>query len=439
MQHTLVAVFDNRSDAQKALEDLVSSGFSRQEARLSEGDPTGQSSLSSTTDQSNMGTAASHSSDTGIGSKISNFFSDIFGTDRSTDAQMYSDAVTRGHYVLTLTASSEPEVERAADIVERYGPVDIDEKSQNWGATGMATAGAMGEAGGMQQSQAMSQQYAAGTDPTFQGAGSTMGSGSTHQESDPTLQATGSSMLDSGSSSMGSGSSLGTGSTMTGGSSSLQGGMQNSQLEGTPQRVGDTQAIPVIQEELKVGKREVQRGGVRIFQRVVETPFNETVGLREERVNVERHAVDRPVSAADVNAFQETTIELREMAEEAVVSKTARVVEEVVVGKEVNQRQEQITDTVRRTEVEVQQLSPQDETYFRNHFTSNYASAGGTYEDYAPAYSYGTSMRGSDTYRNRKWDEAEPSLRSDWESRNPGSAWEKTKAAVRHGWDKVTS
>ena len=419
MQHTLVAVFDNRGDAQKALEDLVSSGFSRQEARLSEGDPTGQSSLSSSTDQSSTAAASTHSSDTGIGSKISHFFSDIFGTDRSTDAQMYSEAVTRGHYVLTVTASSEPEVERAADIVERYGPVDIDEQSQNWGAGGMGASGVMGAAGGMQQSQAMSQQYAAGTDPTLQGAGSTMGGGSPYTERDPTLQATDSTLQSSG--------------------SSLQGGMQNSQLQGTQQRSGETQAIPIIQEELKVGKREVQRGSVRIFQRVVETPVNETVGLREERVNVERHAVDRPISAADVKAFQETTIELRETAEEAVVSKTARVVEEVIVGKDVSQRQEQITDTVRRTEVDVQQISPQDETYFRNHYTGNYANTGGTYEDYAPAYSYGSTMRGSDTYRNRQWDDAEPGLRSDWESRNPGSTWEKMKAAVRHGWDKVTS
>jgi len=398
MQHTLVAVFDNRSDAQKALEDLVSSGFSRQEARLSEGDPTGQSSLSSTTDQSNVATAAAHN-DTGIGSSIRNFFSDIFGTDRSTDAQMYSDAVTRGHYVLTVTASSEPEVERAADIVERYGPVDIDEKAQQWGASGYADAPAMGSAGGMQQSQAMSQQYASGTDSSLQPAGSG-------------LQGT---------------------------DSSLQGGLQNSQLQGTQQRTGETQAIPVIQEELKVGKRQVERGGVRIFQRVVETPVNETVGLREERVNVERHAVDRPVSAADVNAFQETTIELRETAEEAVVEKTARVVEEVVVGKEVSQRNEQINDTVRRTEVEVQQISPQDDAYFRGHWSGNYANDGGTYDDYAPAYSYGSTMRNSETYRNRPWDEVEPSLRSDWETRHPTSTWEKMKAAVRHGWERVKS
>ncbi|HEX9919606.1 MAG TPA: YsnF/AvaK domain-containing protein, partial [Pyrinomonadaceae bacterium] len=86
-------------------------------------------------------------------------------------------------------------------------------------------------------------------------------------------------------------------------------------------------AVPVVEEQLQVGKREVERGGVRVETHVTEQPVSENVELREEHVNVERHAVNRPVSAADINAFQETTIELRETAEEAVVEKTARVVE----------------------------------------------------------------------------------------------------------------
>ncbi len=381
MQHTLVAVFDNRSDAQKALEDLVASGFSRQLARLSEGDPTGQTDL--------QPSSAATSGDTGFGAGIKNFFSDIFGTDRSTDAQMYSEAVTRGHYVLTVTADSEPEVERAADIVERYGPVDIDEHAQQWSAGVPGQDSARMGAGAMQQSSGMSQQ-------------------SVQQDLQQEVQ-------------------------------QRQGTQyQGAQYQGSQQRA-DTQAIPVIQEELKVGKREVQRGGVRIYQRVVETPVNETVGLREEHVNVERHAVDRPVTPADVGAFQEGTIELRESAEEAVVEKTARVVEEVVVGKEVTQRQENISDTVRHTEIEIEQLTPDDDAYFRGHWTSNFANAGGRYEDYAPAYGYGSSMARSQMYRGRPWEDVETSLRSDWESRNPGSAWENFKAAVRHGWERMTS
>lgn len=118
----------------------------------------------------------------------------------------------------------------------------------------------------------------------------------------------------------------------------------------------DQTAIPVIQEELKVGKRAVQRGGIRIVQRVIETPVSETVSLREEHVNVERHAVSQPATAADMEALKESSFELREMGEEAVVAKTARVVEEIIVGKQVTEKQQTINDTVRRTDVEIEKL-----------------------------------------------------------------------------------
>jgi uncharacterized protein (TIGR02271 family) len=111
--------------------------------------------------------------------------------------------------------------------------------------------------------------------------------------------------------------------------------------------------IPVAEEELHVGKREVNRGRVRINSRVIERPVQEQVTLREERVDVERRPVDRPLSDAD-RVFQDRTIEAEERREEAVVSKEARVVEEVVVRKEADQRTETISDTVRKTEVDVE-------------------------------------------------------------------------------------
>ncbi len=114
-------------------------------------------------------------------------------------------------------------------------------------------------------------------------------------------------------------------------------------------------ALPVIEEELNVGKRVVQRGGVRVHTRVTERPVEETVNLREERVTVERHAVDRPVGDAP-NAFKEGTIEITETAEVPVVSKQAHVVEEVVIGKEATERQETVRDTVKRTEVDVSEV-----------------------------------------------------------------------------------
>ena len=112
-------------------------------------------------------------------------------------------------------------------------------------------------------------------------------------------------------------------------------------------------AIPIVEERLVVGKREVDRGGVRVRSYVVETPVSEQVSLREENVDVQRRAVDRPLTDAD-DAFRERTIEMTETGEEAVVGKQAVVTEEVSIRKDVGQRTEEVRDTVRHTEVEVE-------------------------------------------------------------------------------------
>jgi len=114
----------------------------------------------------------------------------------------------------------------------------------------------------------------------------------------------------------------------------------------------DEQVIPIVEEQLVVGKREVDRGGVRVRSYVTETPVHEQVRLRNERVNVERRPVDREVGVGD-DAFRERTIDMTATGEEAVVGKTSHVVEEVVVSRTADERVEQIDDTVRRTDVEV--------------------------------------------------------------------------------------
>ena len=116
---------------------------------------------------------------------------------------------------------------------------------------------------------------------------------------------------------------------------------------------GSEEVIPIIEERLRVGKRETAHGRVRIRSYVVETPVQEQVTLHEERVQVERHPVDRPVGAAD-DVFRERTIEATETSEEALVSKEARVKEEVVVRKQAEERTETVRDTVRQTKVEVE-------------------------------------------------------------------------------------
>lgn len=115
-------------------------------------------------------------------------------------------------------------------------------------------------------------------------------------------------------------------------------------------------AIPIIEEELIVGKRTMDRGGVRVYRRIVEIPVEQSVSLHEEEVRIERHPVDRPATDQDLAMQGERSIELTEMAEEAVVSKSAYVVEEVHLGKQVTERTENIRDTVRRTEVDVEEI-----------------------------------------------------------------------------------
>lgn len=394
MQHTLVAVFDNRSDAQNAMDELLASGFTRDNVYVSSADLTGQntSSLSGTTTDTTLGTTHEE----GVGASIKHFFANLFGSDEDEHVTRYSTAVTGGQHVLTLTTTSEPEVERAADVIERFGPIDIDERHD------------------------------------LSGNAASLGTSAYQAQSSSTLQA----------GSMQSGTQAG---NLSGSLSDSELRSDSLQRETAVDRTTGKAAIPVVQEEVRVGKRQVERGGVRVFSRMVETPVNETVSLREEHVNVERRPVDRPVSPADVAALKDQTIELRETAEEAIVQKSARVVEEVVVGKEVSQRKEQIQDTVRHTEVEVQPLQGSaldDDTYYRNDWQTNYASLGGTYDDYAPAYRYGYDMRRDARYQGRNWDDVESDLRSDWDTRygsSGSSTWERMKAAVRSGWNRMTS
>jgi uncharacterized protein (TIGR02271 family) len=194
--------------------------------------------------------------------------------------------------------------------------------------------------------------------------------------------------------------------------------------------------IPVIEEQLRVGKREVPSGGVRVGTYVVTTPVEEPVTLREERVDVQRRPANRP---ADASAFQEKTFEVTAMAEEPVVAKEARVVEEVVVKKDVTQEKRTIRDRVRKTDVRVEPLEAFDETAYRTHFDESYA--GLTDEDYRyeqvlPAYRFGHALRSDERYAGRDWNAIESDVRTAWEAERPGT-WSRFKAAVRHAWERA--
>jgi len=211
------------------------------------------------------------------------------------------------------------------------------------------------------------------------------------------------------------------------------------------------QKLDVVEEQLIVGKREAETGGVRVNKTVEERPVEEQVTLRQERVNVERHPVDRPATAADVTAFKEGSIEVTERSEQPVVQKQARVVEEVIIGKDVEQRTETVRDTVRRTDVQVEQMGSNPgqhagdrtrtkdtfadfDTDYRSNFRTAFPGNEYTYEQVQPAYRYGHdwASRGN----SGDWSAVESDARTHWEAKNPGT-WDRFKDAIRYSYDRA--
>ena len=141
--------------------------------------------------------------------------------------------------------------------------------------------------------------------------------------------------------------------------SSQQNFAASSEHETGGSRQVEEERIPVIEEELRIGKREVERGGARVRSYVREVPVHEQVTLHQEHVSVERRPVNetlgREALAGNSDLLRDRTVEMVEHAEEAVVSKEAHVREEIVVKKTSEDRVEQIDDTVRRTEVDVEE------------------------------------------------------------------------------------
>ena len=232
-----------------------------------------------------------------------------------TDAHAYAEGVRRGGSLVAVECDDD-EVDRVIGILDDDGVLDLDEQQTSWRSEGWqgydastsgSTTGGLGTA-------------AAGL------AGSLTGSsGTTRTE-------------------------MGAGEDITGSADMTRARTDTAGVSGRDE------VIPIAEEELHVGKREVGHGRVRIQSRVVERPVQEQVSLREEHIEVERRPVSGTTQAGTISGdpFQERTIEVEERSEEAVVSKEARVVEEVVVRKDVEQRTETVSDTVRRTEVDVE-------------------------------------------------------------------------------------
>ena len=272
MTHTVVGLFEDRSHAQAAMNELIAQGFVKEHIDISNRRFAGGDG-----DQYAITDDTTGSTGDGIGDRISNFFSNLFSDDEST-ARSYANAASDADAILTVQVDSEERAETAREIFDRHDAMDVDEHgSSNYGMTGGTATGMTGAT-------------AAGR----------------NIDNDTNLT--------------------------------------------------DRQTIPVVEEKLNVSKREVERGGAHVRSRIINRPVEENVRLREEHVVVNRRPVDREITDADMKNFRPGEMELTEKAEVPVVGKQARVVEEVEIGKNVTERQETVRDSVRSTEVEVNEI-----------------------------------------------------------------------------------
>lgn len=209
---------------------------------------------------------------------------------------------------------------------------------------------------------------------------------------------------------------------------------------------GEQARIQKTKEKLKVGKRGVSRGGIRVHKTVSERPVEEEIELREEDVDVERRKVDKPASESDA-AFQDETIEVREHAEEPVVEKETRVDEEIVVGKKEHTHTETISETVRETDIDIEQLGGSSDRYgyseaepsYRQHYGTHLAAGGDEYARYEPAYRYGHTLGSEERYRDQSFSEVEPEFRSAYERKHGKGTYEKVRDAARYGFEQARS
>lgn len=270
MTHTVIGMFDTADQAKSAAQQLASAGFSLDHVDVaSRSDDTNDTTATNRGRYRNTNRTEESTSDS-----ISDFFSNLFSDDDDNDnARRYAHAARESGSLVTVHAHSAENAHQAAEILDRCGAVDVNERADQSGYQSQAT----------NANNANTNAAAANTDNQV--------------------------------------------------------------------------SAKVIEENLQVGKRVEQTGGARLRSRIIERPVEASVRLREEHVNVDRKPVDRPATEADFATFKEGNIEVTESAERAVVGKEARVVEEVTLGKEVTEREETIHDTVRKTEVDVENLN----------------------------------------------------------------------------------
>ncbi len=219
------------------------------------------------------------------------------------DTHLFAESLGRGHAILVIRAASNDH-DRIMRVLSRFNPIDIEEHAQQW-----RTAGWSGLHPGKAAWDVHRQNVALRS--TAAAATSTAPTGATAAATTAPTAST----------------------TAARGATAVQ-----------------EEVIPVYEEELTVGKRVIEQGRVRVHAYTVEQPVQKDLTLRDERVEIEHRPISR---TGDLRMPQEREIEVIERHEEPVVEKRVTGNEEIVVRKEVDQHTETVRDTVRHTEVKI--------------------------------------------------------------------------------------
>ncbi|MEJ1934980.1 YsnF/AvaK domain-containing protein [Nostoc sp. NIES-2111] len=339
---TVTAFFDRKADADRAIQALVDEGFDRSRIRMMPGNE--------------RDTAAGSATDTDGGNRAfpdrghSGFWeglADLFLPDRDRD--VYAEGLNRGGVLLAVETTA-ADHDTAVDILDDEGTIDMDEREDAWRASGWSGRGSDVLTEGSTGMGGFGAGSTAGSDLGVTGTRATSDFGDadvprTAGMSDSVMPRT-TAMGDAGNAD----DTLSRGSQTSSSGAGFGSGTAGSDRTGL---AGSEEVIPVVEENLRVGKRDVNLGRVRVRSYVREVPAEAQVNLREEHVRIERRPVDRPAETSDA-LFRDRTIDMEEHAEEAVVGKEARVREELVVNRDVAERTQNVSDTVRKTEVEVE-------------------------------------------------------------------------------------
>jgi uncharacterized protein (TIGR02271 family) len=359
MSHTVIGIFKTFTEASVARQHLENSGISPANIDVADSNYTapdyaGNDITGGVTDVTAESRTQQH--DKKDDDSIGGFFRNLFSSDDDDEnlVNRHIEAGKRGT-IVTVHAYSYDEAERAADIMDEFGAVNVND-SDDWDTSEANIPGAANLSGGdFDTATTANYSSTAADDATPIGGFANTGASNFASAGPSDFASTGPSDFEQASlSDIHDTTSAG----YTQDADANLGRSLTGDIDENLSSPDNPDAIKVVEENLNVGKQEVRTGGVRLRSRIVERPVEENIRLRQERVTVNRTPVDRPATEADFNTFQQGTVEMTESAEIPVISKDARVVEEVSLNKEVTESEQTIIDTVRHTEVDQENIDP---------------------------------------------------------------------------------